>query len=187
MLLNKRSNSLCELCSSSNSLSVYSLLPHVPPNEMNSLLACEKCMSLMEDPTRDANHWRCLSVSMWSEYAPIQAMAYRILKKLFDQDWARDLSDQLYLDEETLNLAMAGISNQEEESSAKPTKDSNGNILADGDSVTLIKDLEVKGANFTAKRGTLVKNITLTGNPEHIEGRVNGTTIVLLTCYLKKV
>lgn len=66
------------------------------------------------------------------------------------------------------------------------TRDSNGNALADGDTVTLIKDLDVKGMNFTAKRGTVVKNITLTSNPEHIEGKVNGTTIVLVTRFLKK-
>ena len=52
--------------------------------------------------------------------------------------------------------------------------------------MTLIKDLPVKGAGFTAKRGTAVRNIALTGNPEQIEGRVNGVRIVLLTKYLKK-
>ena len=52
--------------------------------------------------------------------------------------------------------------------------------------MTIIKDLEVKGAGFTAKRGTVVKNIALTDNPEQIEGRVNGTRIVLLSCFLKK-
>jgi protein PhnA len=46
--------------------------------------------------------------------------------------------------------------------------------------------LVVKGANFTAKRGTTVKNISLTDNPEHIEGKVNGTRIVLLSKFLKK-
>ena len=66
------------------------------------------------------------------------------------------------------------------------TVDSNGATLADGDSVTLIKDLNVKGGGFTAKRGTLVKGIRLTDNPLHIEGRVNKQTIVLVTAYLKK-
>ena len=51
---------------------------------------------------------------------------------------------------------------------------------------TEIKDLVVKGANFTAKRGTMVKNISLTSNPEHIEGRVNGTRIVLVSAFMKK-
>ena len=67
------------------------------------------------------------------------------------------------------------------------TKDSNGNILSDGDSVTLIKDLKVKGANVTLKRGTMVKNIRLTYNPEEIEcnaEKVKG--LVLRTEFVKK-
>lgn len=65
-------------------------------------------------------------------------------------------------------------------------KDTNGVVLSAGDTVTIIKDLNVKGAGFTAKRGTAVRNISLTPNPEQIEGRVNGVKIVLLTCFLKK-
>lgn len=66
-------------------------------------------------------------------------------------------------------------------------KDSNGTVLQEGDSVTLIKDLPVKGANTTLKRGTLVKNIRLTDNPEEIECRVEKIKgLVLKTCYLKK-
>jgi protein PhnA len=59
--------------------------------------------------------------------------------------------------------------------SDKPTVDSIGAVLVNGDSVGIIKDLNVKGTIFTAKRGTIVRNIRLTGNPEHVEGRVNGT------------
>jgi alkylphosphonate utilization operon protein PhnA len=66
-------------------------------------------------------------------------------------------------------------------------KDGNGNILKDGDSVVLIKDLDVKGANFTAKRGAAVHNIKLVwDNAEQIEGRVEGQHIVILTQYVKK-
>ena len=65
--------------------------------------------------------------------------------------------------------------------------DSNGVVLEVGDTVTLIKDLDVKGANFTAKRGTAVRGISLVAdNPEHIEGRVNGQQIVILTKFVKK-
>ncbi len=67
------------------------------------------------------------------------------------------------------------------------TRDSNGTILADGDSVTLIKDLKVKGTSVTLKRGTLVKNIRLTGDPDEIEcnaDKVKG--LVLRTEFLKK-
>jgi protein PhnA len=66
------------------------------------------------------------------------------------------------------------------------TVDSNGNVLNAGDSVTLIKDLEVKGGGFTARRGTLVRNIVLSSNPKHVEGRVNETVIVLVAAFLKK-
>ncbi|TPG72099.1 zinc ribbon domain-containing protein YjdM [Hymenobacter nivis] len=66
------------------------------------------------------------------------------------------------------------------------TKDSNGALLADGDSVTLIKDLKVKGSSLTLKRGTLVKNIRLTNSPAEIEGRASGSTMVLKTEFLKK-
>jgi protein PhnA len=68
-----------------------------------------------------------------------------------------------------------------------PTKDSNGAILNDGDSVTLIKDLKVKGTSVTLKRGTLIKNIRLTGDPAEIEcnaEKVKG--LVLKTAFLKK-
>lgn len=67
------------------------------------------------------------------------------------------------------------------------TRDSNGNQLNDGDSVTLIKDLKVKGMSETLKRGTLVKNIRLTGDPAEIEcstKQVKG--LVLKTEFLKK-
>ena len=66
-------------------------------------------------------------------------------------------------------------------------KDSNGTRLSDGDSVTLIKDLPVKGANVTLKRGTMVKNIRLTLNPAEIEcntEKVKG--LVLRTEFVKK-
>ena len=63
----------------------------------------------------------------------------------------------------------------------------NGAQLAVGDAITLIKDSNVKGAGFTAKRGTTVRNISLDQNKEHhIEGRVNGQQIVILTEFVKK-
>ena len=62
-----------------------------------------------------------------------------------------------------------------------------GEISSFGDTVNIIKDLEVKGAGFTAKRGTAVRNISLPHEDEtHIEGRVNGVKIMILTQYLKK-
>lgn len=69
-----------------------------------------------------------------------------------------------------------------------PTKDSNGNVLADGDSVTLIKDLKVKGSGgVTLKRGTLVKNIRLTGDDAEIEANVDKVRgLVLRTEFVRK-
>ncbi len=66
-------------------------------------------------------------------------------------------------------------------------RDSNGNALADGDSVMVIKDLKVKGSSVTLKRGTVIKNIRLTDDAEEIEcnaDKVKG--LVLKTCFLKK-
>ena len=67
------------------------------------------------------------------------------------------------------------------------TRDANGNELQDGDSVHLTKDLKVKGANVTLKRGTLIKNIRLTSKEGEIEcnaDKVKG--LVLKTEFLKK-
>ena len=67
------------------------------------------------------------------------------------------------------------------------TKNSNGTLLVEGDSVTLIKDLKVKGSSQTLKRGTLVKNIRLTNSPVENKGRAGGSQIVLQTEFSKKV
>ena len=65
--------------------------------------------------------------------------------------------------------------------------DSNGALLVDGDSVTVIKDLKVKGTSVTLKRGTMIKNIRLTANPEEVECRAEKVKdLVLKTCFLKK-
>jgi protein PhnA len=66
------------------------------------------------------------------------------------------------------------------------TKDSNGNILNNGDAVHLVKDLKVKGSSTTLKRGVKIKNIRLTDNPEEVDCRIDGSAIVLKTIFLKK-
>lgn len=181
----KRSDSKCELCGSDSDLSVYEVPPVSSPDVNNSIIICETCQSQINDPSSmDANHWRCLNDSMWSQVPAVQVMAWRLLKRLSTETWAQDLLDMLYLDEEMQQWAESGMEAVDEETT--PTLDSNGARLENGDTVTLIKDLDVKGANFTAKRGTAVRNISLTSNPEQIEGRVNGVRIVLLTCFLKK-
>lgn len=66
-------------------------------------------------------------------------------------------------------------------------KDSNGNILNAGDSITVIKDLKVKGSSSVIKRGTVVKNIRLTDDEKEIEGKVEKTVMVLKTEFVKKM
>lgn len=67
------------------------------------------------------------------------------------------------------------------------TRDSNGTILADGDNVTLIKDLKVKGTSVTLKRGTMVKGIRLTGDPDEIDCKVDKVKgLVLRTEFVRK-
>jgi protein PhnA len=66
-------------------------------------------------------------------------------------------------------------------------KDSNGSELENGDSVQVIKDLKVKGTSNTLKRGTVYKNIRLTNKDEEVECGKGKSTIVLKTCFLKKV
>ena len=66
-------------------------------------------------------------------------------------------------------------------------RDSVGNLLADGDQVTLIKDLEVKGAGQTLKRGTLIKSIRLTGDAQEIDCRFDGIKgLVLRAEFVRK-
>ena len=181
----QRSNSKCELCGSDHTLRTYEVPPASDASAEQAILVCETCHDQIEAPDKmDVNHWRGLNDSMWNSEPAVQVMAWRLLRRLDSEAWAQDLLDMLYLEPEVQQWAQT---TEPADNVGEPlSKDSNGSALHEGDSVTLIKDLDVKGANFTAKRGTLVKNISLTDNPEHIEGRVNGTRIVLLTKFLKK-
>jgi protein PhnA len=73
-----------------------------------------------------------------------------------------------------------------EEVEDKTPRDSNGTELVTGDSVTLIKDLKVRGSSVVLKRGTKVKGIHLTEDPEEVDCKIDGTSFVLKTCFLKK-
>lgn len=180
--LKSRSSGKCELCSSTESLTVY----EVPPIEADAdkcIQTCLNCQSqLLGETDLNANHWRCLNDSMWSSVPAVQVVSWRMLKRLDSESWANDLLEMLYLDEELLAWAESGLSVDSDE----PTLDCNGTALQAGDTVTLVKDLNVKGANFTAKRGTAVRGIGLSSNPEHIEGKINGQRIVIISAYTKK-
>ena len=183
--LHSRSNSACELCASTNNLSAYAIPPYSDGSTEQSLLICDICADQINNPDKvNINHWRCLNDSIWSQVPAVQVMAWRMLNRLSAEGWPQDLLDMLYLDDQTLAWARAEISDNED---AEVHKDSNGTVLAAGDTVTLIKDLDVKGTSFTAKRGTAVRNISLVAsNEEQIEGRVNGTQIVILTKFVKR-
>ncbi|NOY63752.1 MAG: PhnA domain protein [Gammaproteobacteria bacterium] len=186
-ILLQRCNAACELCSADAGLAVYEVPPVDQPEVESSIMICNLCRAQINDAaSMDANHWRCLNDSMWSSVPAVQVMAWRLLKRLCAESWAQDLLDMLYLDEAHQQWAEAAVDDSSDDHDRQPTLDSNGSALENGDSVTLIKDLVVKGANFTAKRGTTVRNIALTSNPEQIEGRVNGMRIVLLSCFLKR-
>lgn len=179
-----RSNNQCELCGATEDLDVFEVTPSNATADQ-ALYLCETCRSQIENPqTLDATHWRCLNDTMWSETPAVQVMSYRLLKALGESD----LVDMMYFEEETKAWADAGKINIASESveGAVVHRDSNGTVLNEGDTVTLIKDLEVKGAGFTAKRGTIVKNIRLTDDAKFIEGKINGTQIVLVAEYMKK-
>ena len=180
-----RSNNQCELCGSTENLDIYRVEPETHPN--NEILICETCKKQIENPdTMDVNHWRCLNESIWSEVPAVQVISWRLLHRLKNESWPQDLLDMMYMDEETTEWAQATGEGNDEEKVIH--KDSNGAILENGDSVVLIKDLKVSGAGFTAKRGTAVRRISLvTDNPEHIEGKVEGQHIVILTKYVKKI
>ncbi|MBT3701457.1 MAG: PhnA protein [Alphaproteobacteria bacterium] len=185
--LRERSENACELCASSQALGIYEVLPESDGSVQKCLLICEVCRDQVENPDKmDMNHWRCLNESMWSQVPAVQVMAWRMLKRYSAETWAADLLDMLYLDDDVVAWAQQVGTEVDDDVSVRHL-DSNGSLLAAGDTVTLIKDLNVKGANFTAKRGTAVRNISLVPDNElHIEGRINGQQIVILTEFVKK-
>ncbi len=184
----QRADTMCELCTSSEALQAYDVTPVAGAPVEPAIVVCKTCHEQISGVSSlQSDHWQCLSSSMWSETPAVQALAMRILSALAHEAWAKDLLDMLYLDEALKDWALSEtLGEKTGELDRPPTKDSNGTVLQDGDTVTLIKDLQVKGAGFTAKRGTVVRNIRLTDNPEHIEGRVNAQHIVLVSAYLKK-
>ncbi|MEL7529828.1 MAG: PhnA domain-containing protein [Bacteroidota bacterium] len=185
--LSARSEAKCELCATTGNLDIYLVPEAVEATPDNSIWTCHTCREQIADPdTMDPHHWRCLNDSMWSAVPAVQVVSWRMLHRLKAEGWSQDLLDMMYLDEETLAWAKETGEDQVQEAAIKHL-DSNGAQLQTGDSVVLIKDLNVKGANFTAKRGTAVRNISLVwDNAEQIEGRVNGQQIVILTQYVKK-
>lgn len=180
-----RSGGNCEICAATAELSAFVPSPRSASSTEDAAAICPECRDQLEEKVPMVpNHWRCLNDSMWSEVPAVKVIAYRVLNKLRSEGWPVDLLDMLYLDDDILKWA------KEEGESVEAKlvhRDSNGVILEHGDSVVIIKDLNVKGTSMVAKRGTAVRNIILVhDNAEQIEGKVDGQRIVILTQYVKK-
>lgn len=186
--LRQRSGNVCELSGASDNLTIYQV-PFAKGSEVeSSILISEKCLAQIEKREElNSSFWESfLPTSMWSEVPAVQVVAWRILSRLRNEGWAADALDMLYLDDDTLEWAKA-TNDHLGNAATELHKDCNGNILANGDTVTLIKDLDVKGSSLNAKIGTAVRNIRLVhDNHEQIEGKIEGQSIVILTKYVKK-
>ena len=187
--LQSRSQSRCELCATDQPDVIFEVAPAPEQIIATCVLICQTCQTqINEADALDVHHWRCLNECMWSDIPAVQVLAWRMLSRLSaTQSWASDQLNMLYLDDETLAWAQADRDLEPVDTEVIIHRDTNGAILGSGDSVTLIKDLNVKGAGFTAKRGTAVHNISLVhDNAGQIEGRVNNQQIIILTEFVKK-
>ena len=144
----QRSESKCELCGSESGLIPFDVAPKIG-NVEGAILTCETCNAqLLDDSKIETNHWRCLNDSMWSTVPAVQVVAFRMLTKLKAEGWPQDLLDMMYMDEDTAAWAKEGTADESEEKIVH--KDSNGVVLQNGDSVVVIKDLNVKGSSIVA-------------------------------------
>ncbi|MGH2664666.1 PhnA domain-containing protein [Flavobacterium sp.] len=187
-LLQKRSGNACELSGVTENLIVY----EVPPAQNNGIdgliLINEKCLNQIEKKeVLDSSFWEnILLTSMWSEVSTVQVVSWRILNRFRNESWAADALETMYISDQNLEWAKA-TGDHINDGNVEFHKDCNGNILQNGDTVTLIKDLDVKGSSLNAKIGTAVRNIRLVhDNHEQIEGKVEGQAIVILTKFVKK-
>ncbi|MFT4033321.1 MAG: PhnA domain-containing protein [Siphonobacter sp.] len=181
----ENSQPVCVLCSSSQSVSPYTVLPtNSFPNEVT---LCQTCLKQVEHQAElNPDYWQFLSETMWSDVPVIQVLSWRMLQRLKTESWAAELLDIFYLDGELLEWAKA-VPEDEAPAPVSVHLDSLGNVLSNGDTVVLTKSLDVKGSNIQARIGTVVKNIRLVEqNTDQIEGKIEGQMIVILTKYLKK-
>jgi protein PhnA len=185
--LQQRSGNQCELCKSAAPLKVYEVAPAPRNDADDNILICDTCRSQIERKAElDASHWTFLSETMWSEIPGIQVVSWRMLHRLKHESWAMDSLDMMYLSDETLAWAKA-TGDHDNNDAVELHKDSNGNLLQNGDTVILTKSLDVKGSTLNAKLGIVVKNIRLVeNNTEQIEGKIEGQVIVILTKYVRK-
>lgn len=170
---------VCELCGSSEDVSIIEL-PVSDGSEDQSVYVCATCNEQIQSGELDESHFNCLNDAMWSEVPAVKVMSYILWNKL----GRSDMLDMMYLEEDEQKLADSAIN---AEANKVVFRDANGVELKAGDSIVILKDLDVKGAGFTAKRGTTVTKISLPNDmDDHVEGRVNGVKIYLKTEFIKK-
>lgn len=181
-----RSQNACEICGAPEPKEIFTVMATTGNFNDKEILICSTCANQLDKKELpDANHWQCLSGSIWSEVPAVKVASWRMLQRFKNESWAADLLDMIYLDEEEQQWAEQSGDHLTEGNAIHT--DCNGNILVAGDTVTLIKDLDVKGSSLNAKIGTAVRNIRLVhDNVEQIEGKVDGQMIVILTKYVKK-
>ncbi len=182
--LAERSNNECELCNKHDTETVgYAIPPKDDSSPDHQIVVCTTCLDkITSNDFADAEYWRFVTGTIWSEVPAVQTMSYKILTKLEATDWAGETLESVFLEDNIIEWAKA-----EDELAQEPHKDCFGALLAQGDNVVLTQNLNVKGTSFTAQKGTVVKNIRLVHDDStHVEGKVNGTTIYILTKYLKK-
>lgn len=186
-VITKRCKSKCELCNAAEPLKFYEVNSSNGTTADNCIMLCDKCIAQIDKKEElDSQHWKILSETMWSEVSGIQVLAWRMLNRLRNESWAMDNLDMLYLNEDNLTWAKE-TGDHENDGSVDLHKDCNGHVLNNGDSVVLIKSLDVKGSTINAKLGTVVRNIRIVeNNTDQIEGRIEGQVIVILTKYVKK-
>jgi len=170
---------ICELCGSNEDVNELAV-PQGVEGEDGAIFACASCKTQIESGELDETHFNCLNDSMWSEVPAVKVMSAILLNTLGRQD----LLEMMYFEEaEQAWFDKA----QNAEANKVVFRDANGVVLNAGDSIVILKDLDVKGAGFTAKRGTTVTRIALPNDmDDHVEGRVNGTKIYLKTEFIKK-
>ncbi|MDA9189787.1 PhnA domain-containing protein, partial [bacterium] len=149
--LKERSGQKCELCTKAAKLSVFCLEDNnEDPDKL--VVLCSSCESLINEGNKDESSWSFLAESMWSEHFSVKLLSYCILNLNKSSSWANDLLEQFYFEPEEklqaksiFQLKFAHLNN-----SKIIHKDCNGQVLCQGDSVNLIKNLDVKGTSFTA-------------------------------------
>ena len=184
-ILETRCGNRCELCDTTGpELIAYAVPPKEGASAEEQVAICPTCMEAIADPLANMDHWRCLTGSIWSEVPAVQTLSLKLLNALPAEEWAEETIESVDLSESVVEWASA---EQRAKGEVINHRDAYGEELCPGDTILLTQNLNVKGTNFIAPKGTAVKKIRLVAdNAEQIEGKINGETIVILTKFVKK-